>query len=65
MESDDTIDYGSIMNVFTPGTLKTVCGAGPALPGTRQKKIDQLQATIIHKCTDKLKKTGACNEVIS
>ena len=37
MESDDTIDYGSIMNVFTPGTLKTVCGAGPALPGTRQK----------------------------
>ena len=65
MESDDTIDYGSIMNVFTPGTLKTVCGAGPALPGTRQKKIDQLQATIIHKCTDKLKKTEACYEVIS
>ena len=37
MESDDTIDYGSIMNVFTTDTLKTVCGAGPALPGTRQK----------------------------
>ena len=37
MELDDTIGYGSIMNVFTPGTLKTVCGGSPALPGTRQK----------------------------
>ena len=65
MESDDTIDYGSIMNVFTTDTLKTVCGAGPALPGTRQKMIDQLQATIIHKCTDKLKKTETPDLVIS
>ena len=41
MESDDTIDYGSIMNVFTPGTLKTVCGASPALLGTRQQNYKQ------------------------